>query len=809
MSSKSAKQLSLIEKENSFNLNKKDVTFSNNKKSSIHRWYPYIEGFSDSFVEAILDNYSLDSVIYDPFNGSGTTSTVSSFLGYKCYASEINPLMRFIAKTKVNTVKKIVKENKFYKINDFINKVHKKEDYNNIKIKDFINDCYLDDDFFYSNVLEDIAFIKSLYQVESDEDIKNICKLALASIIVKVSKMKRASDLRTKTDKDIKNMSFDAISLYCEKLSQIANDIKFINAEQIKKIDFLNNNAKTLNENLIGEIDLIITSPPYVNGTNYFRNSKLELWILDLINNNDNLKSFRKKAITAGINNVSSRIDRITKFSFVEEYATKLDKEAKDRRIPKLIRAYFSDMNKVFRNWSLYLKDGAKLYFDIGDSEYYGVHIPVDKIIEKIANKNDLNLIDSQTTRERKSRSGTKLSQKLMIFKKNKKLANKYYLYNNKDQFYKKAKYFVEELPYTKKPYSKRNWGHSWHSLCSYQGKLKPAIAHFLVKLFSSPQEKVLDPLSGVGTIPFEACLQNRIGVGNDLSNLAYIVTKSKLERPEEKDVYNFLKELESYIKENKERFSCNDYDNFGFNGKIPEYFEEETYKEILAGRNYFNNKIYNLKASEAVVFSAFLHVLHGNRPYALSRRSHPLTPYSPKGDFKYKKVTDHIKDKLDRSYKKTIDWSNYEKGQAYFGDYLNLSESLNDEVDIIITSPPFVGSLRFYTSNWLRLWLSGWEPDDFEEAKKTFLEAKQKRNIDVYYKFFELCSNILKDNGRMILHLGNSKKCNMALELGKRAENYFETILIGSESVGHIENHGIADKGATTDHQFLFLKKT
>ena len=42
----------------------------------------------------------------------------------------------------------------------------------------------------------------------------------------------------------------------------------------------------------------------------------------------------------------------------------------------------------------------------------------------------------------------------------------------------------------------------------------------------------VLDPLCGVGTIPFEACLQGRVGIGNDLSELAYIVTKAKVEKP-------------------------------------------------------------------------------------------------------------------------------------------------------------------------------------------------------------------------------------------------------------------------------------
>jgi len=43
------------------------------------------------------------------------------------------------------------------------------------------------------------------------------------------------------------------------------------------------------------------------------------------------------------------------------------------------------------------------------------------------------------------------------------------------------------------------------HSLCSYQGKLKPGIAYFLVSWFTEPGDTVLDRIAGIGTIPCEA----------------------------------------------------------------------------------------------------------------------------------------------------------------------------------------------------------------------------------------------------------------------------------------------------------------
>lgn len=99
-------------------------------------------------------------------------------------------------------------------------------------------------------------------------------------------------------------------------------------------------------------------------------------------------------------------------------------------------------------------------------------------------------------------------------------------IYNNG---YKKEMKILSDLPYRKFPFSSRNWGHKRHSLCSYPSKIKPAIAHHLVTLFSKPKEIILDPFCGVGTIPFEACLNDRKGIGLDLSPLAFHVTNAKV----------------------------------------------------------------------------------------------------------------------------------------------------------------------------------------------------------------------------------------------------------------------------------------
>ena len=375
-------------------------------------------------------------------------------------------------------------------------------------------------------------------------------------------------------------------------------------------------------------------------------------------------------------------------------------------------------------------------------------------------------------------------------------------------QFDEQARKFVQELPYRQGGYAGRNWGHPWHSLCSYHGKLKPAIAHILIRDFTKPGDVVFDPLCGVGTIPFEACIQGRVGIGNDLSRMAYSITKAKVQHPVREDVNIVVNRLEEYIEQNKTKFDVSPlpYSDFGFNGKVPTYFEKNTYLEILAAREFFMI-IKELTAPECMVLSAMLHILHGNRPYALSRNSHPLTPYAPTGDFVYKNVIQHIKDKLDISYNKA-DLSQAFTGKSIHGDFSKVTQNDVGVADWVITSPPFTGSIRFYIQNWMRLWFVGWESEDFKQADVDFLEVKQKKNMDIYYDFFEMCGNILKPEGKIILHLGNSKVCDMAEELSKRSSNYFDEVYRGAENVANIEKHGISDKGATFEHQYLFLQK-
>ena len=164
------------------------------------------------------------------------------------------------------------------------------------------------------------------------------------------------------------------------------------------------------------EVSVVVTSPPYLNGTNYCRNTKLELLTLGFIESERDLTNLRVSMISAGINNVSKRRLEAEIIDCVEPVAQKLDEVAYDVRIPTLVRTYFSDMKGALSQVRKHAVKGARMYFDIGDSRYSGVHVPTHSILRQIAEDEGWHFLDEEVLRTRRSYDGSELTQVLMHF---------------------------------------------------------------------------------------------------------------------------------------------------------------------------------------------------------------------------------------------------------------------------------------------------------------------------------------------------------------------------------------------------------
>ncbi|WP_417212489.1 hypothetical protein [Bizionia sp.] len=398
----------------------KDVTHTDARKEPIHNWFPYLEGFSETFIENILNSLNeKPKVIYEPFSGSGTVPVYCKRNNIDCFYSEVNPFLIELTDLKLSIFdfsendKKSIHDNLLQISND-LNKILDNTKQDKVLLKSYKNvferSIYFEPENF-DKVLKLSTYCK---QIE-DVNISQFVKIAICNSLLPSSLLKRAGDIRYRKGKELDNIA-NIVDLVVKRLKIIAKDIVNL-SEQKNDIHFeYNYNSKIYDEKYESKVDVIVTSPPYLNGTNYIRNTKLELWFLGYLKVKKDLSGFRKEVVTSGINDVTT-IEKEIELPAIDDILNNAELWY-DKRIPKMIKDYFFDMNIVISNFYKYLRKGGYVFLDIGDSVYAKKHIPTDLILLDLFKRNGFTVVDNLKLRDRRSKGGMIVKQCLLVLRK-------------------------------------------------------------------------------------------------------------------------------------------------------------------------------------------------------------------------------------------------------------------------------------------------------------------------------------------------------------------------------------------------------
>ena len=392
------------------------VTFQPNKNLGIHRWYPYVEGFSALFVSNLLSECGVSSgTLFDPFGGCGTTAVVASLSGIESVITDVNPFMCFVTSAKTQR----------YQLSSLKQvKVHLKrkiESYTSAQSpKHNLSTIFQDKNYFTNDAICKIRFLKQCIARITNSSTRDFFKLALASILVKVSRLKRAPDLKYKRDNE---ESPEVFQTFLQKLEQMQQDVLELEGHYRESTSVICDSiitASKLIPRYDNSFDIVITSPPYLNGTNYCRNTKLELWVLDYLESPKDLRELREQNVTAGINSTHMGNATKSRFPKVQKLVAKISKNPYDRRIPVMVAAYFNEMESALANTHRFLKNNSYCLLVIGDSFFGDTHIPTDVILGNIAERIGFRMQDNRVLRTRKSRGGYPLHESILILQKKK-----------------------------------------------------------------------------------------------------------------------------------------------------------------------------------------------------------------------------------------------------------------------------------------------------------------------------------------------------------------------------------------------------
>jgi len=394
------------------------ITFAENGGKKFHRWSPYVQGFSASFVEDVMTRYNLGKgdLVLDPFAGSGTVLVCAKMRGVDSIGVDLMPLMTFMTKVKTTwdiDVSQIRKELKRISQNRDI-----KEDGT---LLPFLKETKR---HFSEKVLNNLLVLKHLILSTENYKIRDLFLLAFASILVNCSNLKRSPCLGYVEDKKV---SKDApFKFFFEKVTQMMDDLRFIQqrdgdwgAVQIFTADA---RKMTYSE----PIDFAITSPPYVNGMDYVTNYKIEMAWLGInsvkIRSYKDLKKLRDEMVSCdNISKQSVRDFAEQPQKYDDDWLNRIVSDIHDRIISKgtyrrndmhlIVKKYFEDLYETFEQVYKGLKDNGRFIIVIGDSLIAGTYIPTDLILARMGEKIGFSVEDIEVARER--RSGQRRSFKL------------------------------------------------------------------------------------------------------------------------------------------------------------------------------------------------------------------------------------------------------------------------------------------------------------------------------------------------------------------------------------------------------------
>jgi len=258
-------------------------------------------------------------------------------------------------------------------------------------------------------------------------------------------------------------------------------------------------------------------------------------------------------------------------------------------------------------------------------------------------------------------------------------------------------------------------WGHPIHSMCSYMASFPPRVPHYFIDRFSNEGDIVLDPFSGRGTAPAEACLMGRIGIGNDLNPIAYVLTKAKVKPPIKKNLISRITELE---------LNFEPQDTSDAPDRIKMLYSEKTLQQLL----FFKSEM-NIKKStvDNFIMALILGGMHGDssRPSYMSipmPNTFSMSPNYVKNYIKKHKLKppkhdafDVIKHRLERVYQENMPSI---RGKVSMDDFRNISRLFNnngEKADLIFTSPPYLKVMKYGKMNWIRLWMFDSSPKEID----------------------------------------------------------------------------------------------
>ena len=400
-----------------------DAASSHNKSLSMHRWAKWIAGFSGEFARnAIIHllpaaqhptkSARSGFVVLDPFAGVGTTLVEANRLGLDSIGFEINPFASMVCQVKLGSADIPLEDLKAsldgYEI--FINGTDGLVPHSSPPsgFKSRIP--------FFSPAIERKVLFTLDFLNELRPQIRDIFSVALASVMVEFSNYTYEPSLGSRPGAGkplIHDAPVDRIIL--AKLQDMVHDIaeyRDTAANGASKPCWRVHECSFFDaEQHLGRssVDIVVTSPPYMNNYHYVRNSRPQMFWSGLVQTSSELQrleigNFGKFWQTV---RADDPLPLNPKLPLLEKEIGEIRLINSDRRVyggngwANYITTYMNDLERFCQLLNIVLKPGGTAVVVVGNSIVQGKEFKVEERLRDIAELCGLRVPEVTKLRER------------------------------------------------------------------------------------------------------------------------------------------------------------------------------------------------------------------------------------------------------------------------------------------------------------------------------------------------------------------------------------------------------------------------
>lgn len=407
-------------------------SFKDGRRAPVHRWFEYPAGYSYRLVESKMREAGLEAgscTVADPFVGSGTTSLAARQYGADSVGTEAHPLVWWVASTKVyDGYDEADIRRELGRIVDGARGAAAGLDVGGVW-PELIYKCY------------GPANLRLLYLLRErvgsvgDGHTRDFLRLALVATLRRATRAGTGWPYIAPSKYASKAAERDALDVFGAQCSMMLGDLREFEAlcggggagaagasgghtldryaggggegpakRRRTEHRIVNGDARQFARHAGSDaIDLVVTSPPYLNNYDYADRTRLETFFLGIYSSwGEITRGVRDALMTAATTQVRIRdYDERSAMPAVREASGAVHAELSDivgrlgaaraggsgrkKTYDLMVAGYFEDITAVVGQVRDILDPGRRFVLVLGDSAPYGVHVRTDELIGRIA----------------------------------------------------------------------------------------------------------------------------------------------------------------------------------------------------------------------------------------------------------------------------------------------------------------------------------------------------------------------------------------------------------------------------------------